>query len=205
MKYELKAEYFERVSSPEILYGEVYLKEDKNYHILERKLIESGIDAEDVDVDEWFGDNADDECDYSAREVYNSTISRDDIEVTVNGDYVAELGGDVFFAHVEDVWDELYDNEDAINLAKRNQELGQEYMEKYFSKDTDEDFKEKFESVVCWEYESDFGWDPEKLRKADPEKLDEWDQMEYENFQSNMQSLIDDNHINWTTEFKEDN
>ena len=157
MKYELKAEYFDRVSSPEILYGEVTLKEDENYHILEKKLIESGIDAEDVDVDEWFGDNAEDECSYSAREFYNSTISRDDIEVTVNGDYVAELGDDTFFVHVEDTWNELYDNEDAISLAKHNQQLGQEYMDKYFSEDTDEDFKEKFESIVRWEYESDFG------------------------------------------------
>lgn len=191
MMYELKAEYFERESSPEILYGEVTLKEDENYHILQSKL------GEDVDVDEWFSENAEDECEYSAREFYNSTISRDDIEVTVNGDYVAELGDDVFFVHVEDTWDELYDNEDAIALAKRNQKLGQEYMEKYFSKDTDESFKEKFESAVRWEYESDFSWDLEKL--------DEWDQMEYENFQDNMQLVIEDNHINWTTEFKEEN
>ena len=202
-KYELKAEYFDRESSPEILYGEVTLKKDENYHILEQKLIESGIDAEDVDVDEWFNENADDECDYSAREFYNSTISRDDIEVTVNGDYVAELDGDTFFVHVEDVWDELYNNEDAINLAKYNQKLGQEYMDKYFDKNTDEDFKEKFESVVGWEYERDFGNDLGKLRKADPEKLDEFDQMEYEDMQDNVQLIIDDNHINWTTEMEE--
>lgn len=197
MKYELKAEYFDRVSSPEILYGEVTLKEDENYHILESKL------GEDVDVDEWFGDNADDECSYSAREFYNSTISRDDIEVTVKGDYVAELGDDVFFVHVEDTWDELYDNVDAMGLAEHNQELGQEYMNKYFDKNTNEDFKEKFESVVCWEYERDFGYDPEELRKADPEKMDDFDLTEYEDFQDNMESLIEDNHINWTTEFKE--
>lgn len=205
MKYELKVNTFDRASSPEILYGELSLAEDENYHILEKKIVESGIDTDDVDVDEWFNENADDECEYSAREFYNSTISRDDIEVTVNGDYVAELGGDTFVAHVEDTWDELYDNEDAIALAKRNQKLGQEYMEKYFDKNTDEDFKEKFESVVRWEYESDFSWDPEKLRKADPEKLDDFDLMEYEDFESNMQLVIDDNRINWTTEFKEEN
>lgn len=199
MKYELKAEYFDRLSSPEILYGEVTLKEDENYHILQSKL------GEDVDVDEWFGDNAEDECDYSAREFYNSTISRYDIEVTVNGDYVAELGDDVFFVHVEDVWDELYHNEDAIALAKYNQRLGEEYMEKYFSENSSEDFKEKFESIVRWEYENDFGWDPEKLRKADPEKLDDFDLMEYEDFRDNMELLIEDNNINWTTEFKEEN
>lgn len=197
MRYQLKVNTFDRVSSPEIIYGELSLVEDESYHILQSKL------GDDVDVDEWFNDNADDECDYSAREFYNSTISHDDIEVTVNGDYVAELGGDTFSAHVEDVWDELYHNEDAIQLAKYNQKLGQEYMEKYFSKDTDEDFKEKFISVVRWEYESNFSWDPEKLSEADPEKLDEWDQMEYENFQDNMEVLIEDNHINWTTEMEE--
>lgn len=197
MKYQLKAEYFDRVSSPEILYGEVTLKEDENYHILQSKLGE--------DVDEWFSKNAEDECEYSAREFYNSTISRDDIEVTVNGDYVAELGDDVFFVHVEDTWDELYNNEDAIQLAKHNQKLGQEYMDKYFSDDSSEEYKEKFESVVGWQYESDFGNSLEKLRKADPEKLDEWDRMEYDNMQDNVQSIIEDNHINWTTEFKEEN
>lgn len=197
MKYQLKAEYFDRVSSPEILYGEVTLKEDENYHILQSKLGE--------DVDEWFSENAEDECEYSAREFYNSTISRDDIEVTVNGDYVAELGDDVFFVHVEDTWDELYNNEDAIQLAKHNQKLGQEYMDKYFSDDSSEEYKEKFESVVGWQYESDFGHSLEKLRKADPEKLDEWDRMEYDNMQDNVQSIIEDNHINWTTEFKEEN
>lgn len=197
MKYQLKAEYFDRVSSPEILYGEVTLKEDENYHILQSKLGE--------DVDEWFSENAEDECEYSAREFYNSTISRDDIEVTVNDDYVAELGDDVFFVHVEDTWDELYNNEDAIQLAKHNQKLGQEYMDKYFSDDSSEEYKEKFESVVGWQYESDFGNSLEKLRKADPEKLDEWDRMEYDNMQDNVQSIIEDNHINWTTEFKEEN
>ena len=197
MKYELKAKYFERESSPEILYGEVTLEENENYQVLQSKL------GDDVDADGWFNENADDECEYSAREFYNSTISRDDIEVTVNGDYVAELDGDTFFVHVEDVWDELYNNEDAINLAKYNQKLGQEYMDKYFSKDTDEDFKEKFESVVGWEYERDFGNDLGKLRKADPEKLDEFDQMEYEDMQDNVQLIIDDNHINWATEMEE--
>lgn len=205
MRYQLKVNTFDQVSSPEVLGGEVTLKEDENYHILEQKLIESGVDAEDVDADEWFSENAEDECSYSAREFYNSTISRDDIEVTVNGDYVAELGDDTFSVHVEDTWDELYHNEDAIALAKRNQKLGQEYMDKYFDKDSSEHFKEKFESVVCWEYERDFSDDPEKLRKADPEKLDDYGLMEYEDFESNMQLVIDDNHINWTTEFKEEN
>lgn len=194
MKYELKAEYFDRVNSPEILYGELSLAEDKNYHILEKKLIESGIDAEDIDVDDWFNENADDECEYSAREFYNPTISRDDIEVTVKGDYVAELGGDTFFVHVEDVWDELYHNVDAINLAKYNQKLGQEYMDKYFSKDVDEDFKEKFESTVRWACEGNFGYEPAKLREVEPDE-----------YESDIQLVIDDNHINWTTEFKEEN
>ena len=205
MKYELKVNTFDRESSDEILYGEVTLTEDENYHILENKLIESGIDAEDVDVDEWFNENAEDDCEYSAREFYNSTIGRDDIEVTVNGNYVAELGDDTFYAHVEDTWDELYRNDDAIALAKYNEKLGKKYMDKYFDKNTDENFKEKFESVVSWEYEKDFGWEPEELRKADPEKLDEFDRMEYDNFQDNMEALIDDNHINWTTELKEEN
>ena len=205
MKYELKVNTFDRESSDEILYGEVTLTEDENYHILENKLIESGIDAEDVDVDEWFNENAEDDCEYSAREFYNSTIGRDDIEVTVNGNYVAELGDDTFYAHVEGTWDELYRNDDAIALAKYNEKLGKKYMDKYFDKNTDENFKEKFESVVSWEYEKDFGWKPEELRKADPEKLDEFDRMEYDNFQDNMEALIDDNHINWTTELKEEN
>lgn len=188
MKYQLKAEYFDRVNSPEILYGELSLAEDENYRILQSKL------GEDVDVNDWFNENADDECEYSAREIYNPTISRDDIEVTVNGSYVAELGGDTFFVHVEDVWDELYHNVDAINLAKYNQRLGQEYMDKYFDKNTDEDFKEKFESTVRWACEGNFGYEPAKLREVEPDE-----------YESDMQLVIDANHINWTTEFKEEN
>lgn len=97
--------------------------------------------TEDVNsaVEDWFNDNNDYYDNDSAREFYNLTISCRDIEVTIDRDYFVELGDDTFLVHVDDTWDEMYRNEEAIQLAKSNYKLGQKYLEMYFSKNDSAD------------------------------------------------------------------
>lgn len=203
--------------------GELTLVKNENFHVMAKKLIEDGraddyfddyIADPELSVKEWFDDDANaedvnsaaqdwfnDECDCydysSAREFYNSTISRNDIEVTIDRDYFVKLSGDTFLVHVNDTWDELYRNEEAIQLAKSNFKLGQTYLEKYFSEDSDEKFKLDFERITGYKFK--FGVDPEKLRKADPETLDDFDKDEKENLRDNMEFIVEENQINWAT------
>lgn len=221
--YNLKVTAHENTYAEVCLDGYVSLARNEAFRVLEKKLIESGEADEYFDnytekpypklwedskmvsadraVEEWFNNNVYQDDNSSAREFYNMTISHLDIEVTFDRDYYVELDGDTFVAHVDDTWDELYNNSEAISLAKKNAELGEEYVEKYFSADSSEEFKEKFEQITSYEWK--YGVDPEKLRKADPETLDDFDKLEKENLRSNMESIIESNLINWTTVWNE--
>lgn len=188
------------------LYGYVSLAKNDAFRALEKKLLESGeaddyfdnytekpypklwkepkMVSADYAVEEWFNDSYDVASDLSfARSFYNSTIHKSDIEVTFDRDYYVELDGDTFVAHVDDTWDELYKNAEAICLLKENDKLGQKYVDMYLSDDASKEFKQAFERIFV----DDYGIDLESLADSD-------------DFQSNLVYLTSDLDINWKAE-----
>lgn len=188
------------------LYGYVSLAKNDAFRALEKKLLESGeaddyfdnytekpypklwkepkMVSADYAVEEWFNDSYDVASDLSfARSFYNSTIHKSDIEVTFDRDYYVELDGDTFVAHVQDTWDELYKNAEAIQLLKENDKLGQKYVDMYLSDDASKEFKQAFERIFV----DDYGIDLESLADSD-------------DFQSNLVYLTSDLDINWKAE-----
>lgn len=189
------------------LYGYVSLAKNDAFRALEKKLLESGeaddyfdnytekpypklwkepkMVSADYAVEEWFNDSYDVASDLSfARSFYNSTIHKSDIEVTFDRDYYVELDGDTFVAHVDDTWDELYKNAEAICLLKENDKLGQKYVDMYLSDDASKEFKQAFERIFV----DDYGIDLESLADSD-------------DFQSNLVYLTSDLDINWNLLF----
>lgn len=204
--YKLKVTAHEPIYSEDYLDGYVSLAKDDAFRVLEKKLIESGeaddyfdnymekpypklweepkMVSADYAVEEWFNDSNDVDKDYSfARSVYNSTIHKPDIEVTFDRDYCVDLDGDTFVAHVNDTWDELGKNAEAIQLLKENDKLGQKYVDMYLSNDASKEFKQAFESVLV----DDYGVDLESLSDS-------------ADFGSNLIDLIDELDINWRAE-----
>lgn len=188
------------------LYGYVSLAKNDAFCALEKKLLESGEADEyfdnymekpypklwkepkmvsaDYAVEEWFNDSYDVASDRSfARSFYNSTIHKSDIEVTFDRDYYVELDGDTFVAHVQDTWDELYKNAEAIRLLKENDKLGQKYVDMYLSDDASKEFKQAFERIFI----DDYGVDLESLADSD-------------DFQSNLVDLTSELDISWKAE-----
>lgn len=190
--YNLKVAAHEPIYSDDYLDGYVSLAKDDAFHTLEKKLFESGVADEGFDsVEGWFNDNCDVDKDYSfAREFYNSTIGHSDIEVTFDRDYYVDLDGDTFVAHVDDTWDELGKNAEAIRLLKENAKLGQKYLDMYISGYASKEFKQVFESIIKDDYAKTFDVEPELPQ----------DKFELKNFQSNIEFLISESDINWKTE-----
>lgn len=205
--YNLKVTGHEPIYSNDYLDGYISLAKNDAFRVLEKKLIESGeadeffnnyeeapypklweepkMVATDYAVEEWFNDNYDVAADHSfARSFYNSTISSSDIEVTFDRDYYVDLDGDTFVAHVDDTWDELYKNAEAIQLLKENDNLGQKYVDMYFSDYASEEYTQEFEDIIV----DDYG--------VDLESLDD----DSGNFQSNMEDLVSELDINWKAE-----
>lgn len=226
MDYELKCEADEKATDMSLAVDLTLVKDD-NFKLMVQKLVESGrantyfsdyyINDPNLSVKDWAKNNPEEaesaaedwfnanswSLDHdSAREFYNPTISRRDIEVTIDRSYYITIGEDTFMAHVDDTWDEMYNNYEAIQVAKNNRTLGQMYMENYFIEDSSDKFKTKFERITG--YKDKFGFDPEKLRKADPKTLDDFDKIEKENLRDNMKLIIDENKINWTTVWDEE-
>lgn len=209
--YNLKVTGHEPIYSNEHLNGYISLAKNDAFRVLEKKLIESGeadeylnnyeemphpklweepkMVAADYAVEEWFNDNYYVAADHSfARSFYNSTISHSDIEVTFDRDYYVDLDGDTFVAHVDDTWDELYKNAEAIQLLKENDKLGQKYVDMYFSDYASKKFKQAFEDIIKDDYEETFGVSPEMPQSK----------FELKNFQSNIEFLVSD--VNWKAE-----
>lgn len=180
--YKLKVTAHEPIYSEDYLDGYVSLAKDDAFNVLEKKLIESGIVDEGFDTaEEWFNDNCDVAEDHSfARGFYNSTIHKPDIEVTFDRDYYVDLDGDTFIAHVDDTWDELGKNAEAIQLLKENDKLGQKYVDMYLSGYVSEEFKQAFESILV----DDYGVDLESLSDS-------------ADFGSNLIDLVSELDINW--------
>lgn len=204
--YKLEVTAHEPIYSEGYLDGYVSLAKNDAFRVLEKKLLESGEADEyfdnymekpypklwkelkmvsaDYAVEEWFNDNYDVAADHSfARSFYNSTIHKSDIEVTFDRDYYVELDGDTFVAHVDDTWDELYKNAEAIQLLKENDKLGQKYVDMYLSDDASKEFKQAFERILI----DDYGVDLESLADSD-------------DFQSNLIYLVSELDINWKAE-----
>lgn len=211
--YNLKVTGHEPIYSNDHLDGYISLDKNDAFRVLEKKLIESGeadeffnnyeeapypklweepkMVAADYAVEEWFNDNYDVAADYSfARSFYNSTISGSDIEVTFDRDYYVDLDGDTFVAHVDDTWDELYKNAEAIQLLKENDKLGQKYVDMYLEDYASEEYKQAFEDIIKNDYEETFGVGPEMPQSK----------FELKNFQSNMEFLVSELDINWKAE-----
>ena len=226
MDYELRCETDEKETDMSLAMYLTFVKDD-NFKLMVRELVESGranayfsdyyINDPRISVEDWVKNNpkeaasaAEDwfnstswSLDHdSAREFYNPTISHRDIEVTIDRSYYVNIGEDMFMVHVDDTWDEMYRNYEAIQVAKNNRTLGQMYMENYFTEDSSDEFKQKFERITG--YKDKFGFDPEKLRKADPETLDDFDKIEKENLRDNIELIIDENEINWHTAWDEE-
>lgn len=201
--YNLKVTGHEPIYSNEYLNGYISLAKNDAFRVLEKKLIESNVADEyfdnyeenpypklweepkmvsaDYAVEEWFNDNYDVAADYSfARSFYNSTISHSDIEVTFDRDYYVDLDGDTFVAHVDDTWDELYKNAEAIQLIKESSKLEQKYVDMYFADYASEEYKQAFENIIV----DNYGVDLESLNDSD-------------NFQSNLEDLVSELDINW--------
>lgn len=204
--YNLQVTAHEPIYSDNHLEGYISLAKDDAFRILEKKLIESGeadeyfnnyeetpypnlwdepkMVAADYAIEEWFNDNYDVDKDYSfARGIYNSTIHKPDIEVTFDRDYYVDLDSDTFVAHVDDTWNELYKNAEAIQLLKENDKLGQKYVDMYLSGYASEEFKQAFESVLV----DDYGVDLESLDDS-------------ADFGSNLINLVSELDINWRAE-----
>lgn len=200
--YNLKVTGHEPVYSEYYLDGYISLTKNDAFRVLEKKLIESKAADEyfinytdesysdlwkepemvsaDYAVEEWFNDNKDIAADHSfARSFYNSTINKSDIEVTFDRNYYVDLDGDTFIAHVDDTWDELYKNLEAIHLLKENFKLGQKYVNMYFSDYASQEFKQAFESIII----DDYGASPESLNN----KFD-------------MEDLVSELNVNWKAE-----
>lgn len=209
--HNLKVTFFDKGYSEYFLDGEVSLAKNDAFRVLEKKLLESGkadehfsnyvkeldpklweepnkIPAE-LAVDDWFNDNSEQQDHSSAREFYNTILEQDDIEVTIDRDYYVELDGDTFVAHVDYVWTEMWDYGEAQELARENYESGQMYLNHYFSGGADEKFKHAFERAT--EYTDRYYLDPEKF-----EEMNEADKAQFED---EMQDIVDDNFVNWTT------
>lgn len=184
------------------LAGYISLTKNDAFRVLEKKLIESRAADEyfinytdepysnlwkepemvsaDYAVEEWFNDNKEIAADRSfARSFYNSTINRSDIEVTFDRNYNVDLDGDTFIAHVDDTWDELYKNPEAIQLLKENFKLGQKYVNMYFSDHASKEFKQAFEHIII----DDYGVGPESL-----------------NNKFNTEDLVSELDVNWRAE-----
>lgn len=183
--YNLKVTAHKPIYSKDYLDGYVSLAKDDAFNVLEKNLLESGIVDEGFDSTEgWFNDNCDVAKDYSfARSFYNSTIHKPDIEITFDRDYYVDLDGDTFIAHVDDTWDELGKNAEAIQLLKENDKLGQKYVDMYLSGYASEEFKQAFESILV----DDYGVDLESLDDS-------------ADFGSNLLDLVSELDINWRAE-----
>lgn len=204
--YNLKVTGHEPIYSNDHLAGYISLAKNDAFRVLEKKLIESGeadeyfndyaetpypklweepkMVAADYAVEEWFNDNYNVAADYSfARSFYNSTIHKPDIEVTFDRDYYVDLDGDTFVAHVDDTWDELGKNAEAIQLLKENDKLGQKYVDMYLSGYASKEFKQAFESILV----DDYGVDLESLDDS-------------ADFGSNLIDLVSELDINWRAE-----
>ena len=225
MEYALTCKTHEKRSDKAGLDADLTFIKDDNFKLMVQKLVESGwADSYFKDyiagpdsvkdwaknnpeeaasaVEDWFNDASWSFRRDSAREVYNQTISKRDIEVTIERSYYVDIEGDSFMVHVDDTWDEMYRNFDAIQLAKDNKTLGQSFLENYFDKNVNDSFKKKFERITS--YKDKFGADPEKLRKASLDQLDDFDKIEKENLRNNMELIINENEINWTTVWDEE-
>lgn len=197
------------------LYGYVSLAKNDAFRVLEKKLIESGeaddyfdnytekpypklweepkMVAADYAVEEWFNDSDDIVADHSfARSFYNSTIHKSDIEVMFDRDYCVDLDGDTFVAHVDDTWDELYKNAEAIQLLKENSKLGQKYVDMYLSDCASEEFKKAFEGIIKYEYEEAFG--------DDIDEYADWSPYAKAVFHPNLEALVSELDVNWKAE-----
>lgn len=213
--YNLKVTGHEPIYSNDSLEGYISLAKNDAFRALEKKLIESGeadeyfnnyeetpypklweepkMIAADYAVEEWFNDNYDVAADNSfAHSFYNLTISDSDIEVTFDRDYYVELDGDTFVAHVDDTWDELYKNAEAIQLLKENFKLGQKYVDMYFADYASKEFKQTFENIIKDKYEEEFD-----------DNIDEyadWSPYAKAGFHSNLDALVSNLNINWKAE-----
>lgn len=79
---------------------------------------ERGFDLDEVE--EWFFENSEvTEWKATAREIYNPTISKKDIEVECSETRVAVVNGLTFTASVTDSKDEMYRNKEAQELLKK--------------------------------------------------------------------------------------
>lgn len=204
--YNLQVIGHEPIYSEDYLDGYVSLVKNDAFRVLEKKLLESGeaddyfdnymekpypklweepkMVSADYAVEEWFNDSNDVAADHSfARSVYNSTIHKPDIEVTFDRNYCVDLDDDIFVAHVDDIWDELYKNAEAIQLLKENDKLGQKYVDMYLSGYASEEFKQAFESILV----NNYGVNLESLGDS-------------ADFGSNLIDLIDELDVNWRAE-----
>lgn len=78
---------------------------------------ESGYDPDEVE--DWFFENSEiTEWGAVAKEIYNPTIGKKDIEVECNENRSAVVNGIKFTVSVEDIKDEMYKNKEAQQLLK---------------------------------------------------------------------------------------
>lgn len=80
-------------------------------------LDESGYDPDEVE--DWFFENSEVEWNAVAKEVYNPTIGRRDIEVECTETRTAVVNGIKFTVSVKDSKDEMHKNKEAQELLKR--------------------------------------------------------------------------------------
>lgn len=80
-------------------------------------LDESGYDPDEVE--DWFFENSEVEWNAVAKEVYNPTIGRRDIEVECTETRTAFINGIKFTVSVKDIKDEMYKNQEAQQLLRR--------------------------------------------------------------------------------------
>lgn len=98
------------------------LVEDGSFEMLGYELnkagkLESGYDP--GEVEDWFFENSEVEWNAVAKEVYNPTIGRRDIEVECTETRVAVVNGIKFTVSVKDSKDEMHRNQEAQELLKR--------------------------------------------------------------------------------------
>lgn len=124
LKNEIKltADYVAVVDNDEIFSLYYTLAEDGSFERLGYELnkagkLESGYDPDEVE--DWFFENSEVEWNAVAKEVYNPTIGRRDIEVECTETRTAVVNGIKFTVSVKDSKDEMYNNKEAQELLRR--------------------------------------------------------------------------------------
>lgn len=125
-EFKLTADYVGIDDNDEIFSLYYTLAEDGSFERLGYELNKAGklefSDEKGFDPDEvedWFFENSEiTEWNASAKEIYNPTIGRNDIEVECNETRTAVVNGLKFTVSVKDSKDEMYRNREAQELLK---------------------------------------------------------------------------------------